>query len=142
MFFGQVGSQFADLNTQPQGESVILRRIVAQDSSFSTKFISQTMLAENTIKKRTGGKKQNKIVARIRARSQKRKEFDSCRESQGWPVKSCVQHGIVSFFLCVSFRHFCSITFYWNFFYCSRFFVAFWGSVARVIFDSIGFHGD
>ena len=58
------------------------------------------MLAENTIKKRTGGKKQNKIVARIRARSQKRKEFDSCRESQGWPVKSCVQHGIV-FFVCV-----------------------------------------
>ena len=60
------------------------------------------MLAENTIKKRTDGKKQNKIVARIRARSQKRKEFDSCRESQGWPVKSCVQHGIVSFFfVCV-----------------------------------------
>ena len=58
------------------------------------------MLAENTIKKRTGGKKQNKIVARIRARSQKRKEFDSCRESQGWPVKSCVQHGIVFFCVC------------------------------------------
>ena len=52
-----------------------------QHSSFSTKFISQTMLAG----KRTDGKKQNKIVARIRSRNQKGKEFDSCWKSQGWP---------------------------------------------------------